>query len=76
MTRPSFLHGVCAAAALAFSASVGLAGLTPILTSAALFKLLIPALGLAYIAYLLSQSSERVGRVTSLTTLRDTGIDS
>ena len=67
MKRPSFLHGVCAAAVLAFSASVALAVLAPILSSAALFKLLIPALGLAYITYLLSQSSERVGRVTSLT---------
>ena len=67
MKRPSFLHGVCAAAVLAFSASIGHAVLAPILTSAALFKLLIPTLGLAYIAYLLSQSSERFGRVTSLT---------
>ena len=67
MKRPSFLNGACAAGVLAFFASVGLAVLTPIFAFSLLYKLLVPVLGLAYILYLLSHSSERVGRVTTVT---------
>jgi hypothetical protein len=67
MKRPSFLNGVCAAAALAFISSVAVAVLTPIFAFSLLYKLLVPALGLAYIGYLLSRSSEKVGWVTTLT---------
>ncbi len=67
MNRPSFLSGVCAAAILAFLASVGFTVLAPLFAFSVFYKLLVPALGLAYIVYLLSHSAERVGRVTTLT---------
>ena len=67
MTHTPFFHGTGVAAVLAFLASVGVAVLAPILAFSLLYKLLIPALGLAYILYLFSRSEERTGRVTSLT---------
>lgn len=66
MKPTSFFHGAGVAAALAFLASVSVAALAPILAFSLLYKLLIPALGLAYILYLLSRSDARVGRVTCL----------
>jgi hypothetical protein len=66
MKRPSFFHGVIVAAVLSFFASAIVATLTPFVGIGAVIRLLIPALGLAYLLYLFSRSAERVGRVTTL----------
>ncbi len=67
MKRPSFLHGVIVAAILGFFASAVVATLTPFVGIGAVLRLVIPALGLAYLLYLISRSQERLGRVTTLT---------
>ncbi len=66
MKRPSFLHGVIAAAVLAFFASAVVATLTPFVGLGAVLRLVIPGLALAYLLYLLNRSAERTGRVTIL----------
>lgn len=66
MKRPSFLHGVIVAAVLGFFASAIVATLTPFVGLGAVLRLVIPALGLAYLLYLFSRSEERIGRVTAL----------
>lgn len=66
MKRPSFLHGVIVAAVLGFFASAVVATLTPFVGLGAVIRLVIPALGLAYLLYLFSRSEERIGRVTTL----------
>jgi len=66
MKRPSFYHGVIVAAVFAFFASAIIATLTPFVGFGSVIRLLIPALGLAYLLYLFSRSKERVGRVTTL----------
>ena len=66
MKRPSFLHGVVVAAVFGFFASAVVATLTPFVGLGAVVRLVIPALGLAYLLYLFSRSPERVGRVTTI----------
>ena len=66
MKRPGFLHGVVVAAVLGFFASAVVATLTPFVGFGSVIRLLIPALGLAYLLYLMSRSKERLGRVTTL----------
>ncbi len=66
MNKRSFLHGVAAAAVLAFFASAVVATLTPSLGFGSVIRLLIPGLALAYLLYLSSRSAERTGRVTTL----------
>jgi len=66
MKRPTFFHGVIVAAVLGFFASAVVATLTPFVGLGAVVRLVIPALGLAYLLYLFSRSQERVGRVTTL----------
>lgn len=66
MKRPSFFHGVVVAAVLGFFASAVVATLTPFVGLGAVIRLVIPALGLAYLLYLFGRSAERVGRVTTL----------
>ena len=67
MKRPGFFQGVLVAAVLGFFASVVVATLTPFLGLSAVIRLVIPALGFAYLLYLISRSNERVGRLTTLT---------
>jgi len=67
MKRPVFFHGVIAAAALGFFASAVVATLTPFMGLGGVLRLVIPLLGLAYLLFLLRQSAERLGRVTTLT---------
>jgi hypothetical protein len=67
MKRPSFFHGVIVAAVLGFFASAIVATLVPFMGLGTVVRLLIPLLGLAYLLYLLNQSTERLGRVTTLT---------
>lgn len=66
MKRPSFFHGVIAAAVLAFVASAVVATLTPFIGIGSVIRLVIPALALAYLFYLLRSSTERTGRITTL----------
>lgn len=66
MKRPSFIQGVFVAAILGFFASAVVATLTPFVGLGAVIRLVIPALGLAYLLYLFSRSTERLGRVTTL----------
>jgi hypothetical protein len=67
MNRPGFLHGVIVAAILGFFASAIVATLTPFVGLGAVVRLVIPMLGLAYLLYLLNRTTERLGRVTTLT---------
>ena len=67
MKRPGFFHGVIVAAVLGFFASAIVATLTPFVGLGAVVRLVIPLLGLAYLLYLLNRSTERLGRVTTLT---------
>jgi hypothetical protein len=64
--QPGFLHGVIVAAVFGFFASAIVATLTPFLGFASVIRLVIPALGLAYLLYLMSRSRERLGWVTTL----------
>ena len=66
MKRPSFLHGVIVAAVLGFFASAIVATLTPFVGLGAVIRLVIPAMGLAYLLYLFSRNEEQVGRVTAV----------
>ena len=66
MNRPSFFHGVIVAAVLGFFASAIVATLTPFVGLGAVVRLVIPALGLAYLLYLFSRSEERIGRVITM----------
>jgi hypothetical protein len=66
MNRPGFFHGVVVAAALGFFASAVVATLTPFAGLAAVIRLVIPLIALAYLLYLLNRSGERLGRVTAL----------
>lgn len=64
--RPGFFHGVMMAAVFAFFASALAATLTPFFGFGSVIRLLIPALGLAYLVYLMSRSGQRVGRITTI----------
>ncbi|MBT8050434.1 MAG: hypothetical protein HKO85_09345 [Xanthomonadales bacterium] len=66
MKRPGFFHGVLVAVVFAFFASAVITTLTPFFGFYSVIRLLIPALGLAYLMYLMSRSKARVGRVTTL----------
>jgi len=66
MKRPSFIQGVIVAAVLGFFASAIVATLTPFVGLGSVVRLVIPALGLAYLLYLFGRSEERIGRVTTL----------
>jgi len=66
MKRPTFFHGVIVAAVLGFFASAIVATLTPFVGLSAVVRLVIPALALAYLLYLFSRSTERLGRVIAL----------
>ena len=66
MKKHSFLHGVFAAAVLAFFASAVVATLTPFVGIGGVLRLVIPGLALAYLLYLLSRGADRTGRVTTL----------
>ncbi len=64
--RPGFLHGVFIAAVFGFFASAVVATLTPFIGFGSVIRLVIPALGLAYLLYLMSCSKEQLGRITTL----------
>ena len=66
MKRPTFFQGVVVAAVLAFAASVVIGALTPFIGVGSVIRLVIPVVSLAYVMYLLRSSTERVGRITTL----------
>lgn len=66
MKRPTFFHGVVVAGVLAFVASIIIGALTPFVGVGSIVRLVIPAVSLAYVMYLLRSSTERVGRITTL----------
>ena len=66
MKRPSFIHGAIVAAVLAFFSSAVVATLTPFVGLGTVLRIVIPAMGLAYLLYLFGRSTERVGRVTTI----------
>ena len=66
MKRPSFIHGAIVAAVLAFFSSAVVATLAPFVGLGTVLRIVIPAMGLAYLLYLFSRSTERVGRVITI----------
>ena len=66
MKRPTFLEGVMVALVASLSASVLDTALGALFGSRGVLRLLIAGIGLGYVLYLLSRSTERVGRVTTL----------
>ena len=67
MKRPTFLEGVGVAIAASVAGGVLFTVLASIFAGGAVMKLMIAAIGLAYVIYLLRRSRERVGRVAVLT---------
>ncbi|MGD8976639.1 MAG: hypothetical protein PVG91_03480 [Gammaproteobacteria bacterium] len=68
MKRPTFLHGVGLALALAVTGAAAFAAIaawSPLAVDAAL-RGVIAVVGLAYVVYLLASSGNRIGRVTTL----------
>ncbi|VAX07161.1 hypothetical protein MNBD_GAMMA26-1437 [hydrothermal vent metagenome] len=66
MKRPTLLNGLAIALAASLIGGSTHAALSTIFTSSWALKLLIPILGLAYLIYLLSQTQERIGKITTL----------
>lgn len=66
MKKLTFFHGVAVALVLAFVASILIGALTPFIGVGSVIRLVIPLISLAYILYLLRSSSERVGRITTI----------
>lgn len=66
MKRPSFFHGVVVALAIALAAGAVFAALVPFLGSGTTLRLMIPAMGLAYLVCLLRRSTESTGRITTI----------
>ena len=64
MKQPTFFEGVVLALAARLLGSVLYSVLSSVFPADAVVRLLIAAIGLAYVFYLLSRSRERVGRVT------------
>jgi hypothetical protein len=66
MTRPGFLEGAMVALIVALAAATCHDALDLVLSGGSASRLLVPAIALAYLLYLQSRSTERVGRVTTL----------
>ena len=65
MKQPTFLEGVSVAIAASLAGSVLYTALNVVFPGVPVLRLLIAAIGLAYVVYLLSRSPERVGRITA-----------
>src|SRR5690606_1811956 len=63
---PSLLQGVVAALVLSLAGAALLAALTPVLGTGTALRAVVALLGLAYVLYLLSRSTERTGRITAV----------
>jgi len=68
MKRPTFIEGVVFAIAVSIVGSVLLPVLSWALPTATVLRLLIAGIGFSYVIYLLSRSSDRIGRVTTIGT--------
>jgi hypothetical protein len=66
MKRPSFFHGVLVALVIALAAGAVFAALVPLAGAGTTLRLMIPALGLAYLVWLLRRSAESTGRITAI----------
>jgi hypothetical protein len=66
MKRPSFLYGVGVALVIALAAGAVFATLAPLAGPATTLRLMIPAMGLAYLFCLLRRSADSTGRITTL----------
>jgi hypothetical protein len=64
MKQPTFPEGVAVAIAASLGGSMLFTALGLVFPGAALLRLLIAGIGLAYVVYLLYRSPERVGRIT------------
>jgi hypothetical protein len=65
MKQPTFLEGVAVALAASLTGSVLYSTVDLLFPGVPVVRLLIAGLGLAYLVYLLSRSTERIGRVTA-----------
>ena len=65
MRRPTFLHGIGLALVLACAGAALFASVSPFASAAALLRLIITGLGLAYVIYLLAASTVRTGRIAT-----------
>jgi hypothetical protein len=65
MKAPTFLHGVIAAAALAFVASAMTGTLTPFLGVGTVLRLAVPVVAAGYLVYFFRSSRQRTGRVVT-----------
>ena len=65
MKQPTLFEGICVALIASLIGSSSYTALTTLFYSSWVLKLLVTALSFAYIIYLLSRTSERVGRVTT-----------
>ena len=66
MKRPGFFEGAAVALVASIAGGACYAALTTVFPSGAVFRVVVAALGLAYIVYLLQRNEERVGRVTAI----------
>ena len=66
MKQPTFFEGVAVALIASAAGAALLSVLGPVLGAGMMLRLLIAAIGFAYVIYLLRRSRERVGRVTVL----------
>jgi len=65
MKQPTFLEGVGVALATSLVGSMLYTAMEVVFPGVPVLRLLIAAIGLAYVVYLLSRSPERVGRITA-----------
>lgn len=66
MNRPSFFHGVVVGLVVALAAGAVFAALAPLLGPGIAVRLVIPAMGLAYLVWLLRRSADSTGRITTI----------
>ncbi len=66
MKKPTFFEGAGMALIAAIAGSALYTALSAVFPGALVMRLLVAAVGLAYLLYLLSRSGERIGRVTVL----------
>ncbi len=66
MKQPTFFEGVAVALGASLIGSVLYTALTLVFAGGGVLRLLVAGIGFGYVAYLLSRSRERVGRITVL----------
>jgi hypothetical protein len=66
MKRPSFFYGVAVALAIAIAAGAAFSALAPFLGAGTALRLIVAALGLAYLVCLFRWSTGSTGRVTTI----------